>query len=136
MRRINTHTWRVHLPDGAAIAIHTMPTRPRVARKVVRYTDGHVIASTAGGLVANFVHFDQDVDANQPVRYVFAVEALCRIGAITKEQRDAAFAHANEVGQRAARVEQARSIRQSIFALGLKVPPALDRALTRITQQP
>lgn len=130
------HTWRVHLPDGTAVAIHTMPTRPRVARKVVRYTDGHVIASTASGqLVANFVHFDQDVDANQPVRYVFAVEALCRVGAITKAQRDAAFAHANEVGQRAARVEQARSIRQSIFALGLAMPPSLDRALTRITQE-
>lgn len=130
------HTWRVHLPDGAAVEIRTMPTRPRVARRVVRYTDGHVIASTSGGdLVANFVHFDQDVDANQPVRYVFAVEALCRIGAITKEQRDAAFAHANEVGQRAARIEQVRSIRQSIFALGLAMPPTLDRALTRITQQ-
>ncbi|MFJ1253404.1 hypothetical protein [Cupriavidus sp. CuC1] len=130
------HTWRVRFPDGTAVNIRTMPTRPRAARKVVRYTDGHVVALTSTGeIVSNFVHFDQDVTATQPVRYVFAVEALCRIGAITKEQRDTAFAHANEVGQRAARIAQVRKIRESLFELGLKVPISLDRALNQITDE-
>lgn len=131
------HTWHVHLPDGQAIQIRTMPTRMRAARRVVRYTDGHVVAIAATGeVIANFVHFDAEVDAKQPVRYVFAIEALHRIGAITPEQRDAAYAHTKELGELSARIQHARQIRESLFALGLKVPPSLDRALDRITQQP